>query len=101
MTVKELYDHITKHMTAEQALLKLLEGSLIEYEKLKFSEEGKEIHPQILILMATCDIGWDVAIPRLADDNAEIPGLIIGTEEYIESLLDRYKIDLQSTKNKN
>jgi hypothetical protein len=27
MTAKELYDHITKHMTAEEALLKLIEGT--------------------------------------------------------------------------
>jgi len=41
MNVKEFYDHITKHMTAEEALLKLLEGHVKTYDKLVFNE-GEE-----------------------------------------------------------
>jgi hypothetical protein len=90
MTVDELYKHITAHMTAEEALMKLLTGHLIEYEKLKFSEEGKEIHPVILITMATLDMGWSIAVPS-HDDNpdAEIEGMIVGTNKYIDSVLSK------------
>lgn len=90
MTVKELYDHITKHMTAEQALMKMLEGTVIEYQKLKFSEEGKEIHPEMLIVMAVLDRGWNMAIPNpKPDGNDELQGMIVGTQEYIDDMLSK------------
>jgi len=87
MNAKELYNHITKHMTAEQALLKMLEGHLIEYEKLKFTQEGEEIHPIILISMAALDMGWNMAIPNSNDPDADVQGLIVGTHEYIDGVL--------------
>ena len=52
MTVKELYDYITAQMTPKQALMKLLEGSVIQYEKLKFDENGEPVHPVLVITMA-------------------------------------------------
>jgi len=85
MTVEEVYKHITKHITAEKALMKLLEGHVITYEKLKF-EEGKELHPIILISMATLEMGWDFAVPEGCDDE-DIHGMVVGTEEYINSVL--------------
>ena len=89
MKVQELYDYITKHMTAEQALMKLLEGSLHEYQILKFSEDGKEIHPVMLIVMAAQEMGWDMAITN-NDDNQEVEldGMIIGTSDYIDNVLN-------------
>jgi hypothetical protein len=94
MNVKELYDHILKHMTAEQALMKMLEGTVVEYNKLKFSEEGKEIHPEMLIVMAVLDRGWNMAIPdpKGAEDS-ELPGMIVGTQEYIDDILNKKKDD--------
>jgi hypothetical protein len=97
MTVKELYDHITKHMTAEQALMKMLEGTVIEYQKLKFSEEGKEIHPEMLIVMAVLDRGWNMAIPQQKDDE-ELKGMIVGTQEYIDDILNK-KEDNEKSRN--
>lgn len=90
MTAKELYEHITSQISAEEALMKLLEGHIREYEKLKFSEEGEEIHPIILISMATMDLGWNFAVPN-HDDNpdAEIEGMIVGTNEYIDDVLGK------------
>jgi hypothetical protein len=73
-------------MTPEQALLKLLEGTVIEYEKLKFTEEGKEIHPEILIAMACMDRGWDLAIPKTGE---ELQGMIVGTGEYVSDILNK------------
>jgi hypothetical protein len=88
MTAKEFYDHITKHMTAEQALLKLLEGQVMEYEKLKFSSDENSIHPVLLIAMAAMDMGWNMAIPNPKDDpDADLTGMIVGTQEYIDSVL--------------
>ncbi len=86
MTVQELYDHILKHMTAEQALKKLLEGSLHEYQFLKFSEQGKEIHPAMLIVMAAQEMGWDIAITS-KDDSEELQGMILGTNAYINNTI--------------
>lgn len=91
MTAEELYKHITSHMTAEEALMKLLTGHLREYEKLKFSQEGEEIHPVILISMATLDMGWNIAVPHNDDPNAEVIGMIVGTQEYIDSILSNAK----------
>lgn len=84
MTVQETYDHITKHMTAEQALMKLLEGHIRTYEHLKFNE-GQEIHPAMIVSLAALDMGWDIAIPN-GDPDVELQGMAIGTPEYFEEL---------------
>lgn len=86
MTAKELYDHVTKHMSAEEALLKLMEGSIKTYEHLKFNE-GEELHPIMVIAAATLDMGWDIAISD-DDPDAELQGMIVGTDDYINKLLD-------------
>lgn len=85
MTPKELYIHITSQMTAEDALLKLLEGAVVNYEKLKFNE-GEEIHPVYLITMAALDMDWQIAIPNTADDDEELTGMVVGTEEYLAGI---------------
>jgi len=84
MNVKELYDHLLLHMTAEQALLKLLEGQVLNYEKLKF-DEGEEVHPIFIISMAAIDMGWGIAIPN--EDDEEIQGMMVGTQEYLDDIL--------------
>lgn len=88
MKVKELFDHITKHMTAEQALMKLLEGSLIQYEKLKFDEQQNAIHPVMLISMSAMDMGWQMAIEK---GNGDVRGMVVGTEEYLETIFPSAK----------
>jgi hypothetical protein len=85
MNAFELYKHITAHITAEEALMKLLEGHVMTYEKLKFNQ-GEEIHPIILISMAAMDMGWDMAVPN-GEGDEEIEGMIVGTNEYIDSIL--------------
>ena len=86
MKVKELYDHILKSMTAEEALMKILQGHMLTYEHLKFNE-GEEIHPIMVASMAALDMGWSLAIPDGSDDE-EVVGMMIGTEEYLEEQLD-------------
>lgn len=83
MTVKELYDYITSHLTPEEALMRSLEASLIKYETLKFNE-GEEIHPLILISMAAMDMGWCIAIIK---DGEDVGGVSVGTKEYLDKLL--------------
>jgi hypothetical protein len=82
MIAKELYDYITSQMTAEEALKKLLESSLINYKKLKFNK-GEEIHPLILIASASMDMGWQIAVEK---DQDEVRGVSVGTVEYMEQL---------------
>ena len=84
MSIQELYDHITKHMSAEDALMRLLEGHVITYEKLKFNE-GEEIHPLMLISMSAFEMGWSLAIPEGGEDD-DVIGMAVGTEEYLEDL---------------
>lgn len=89
MNAQDLYDYILKHMSAEQALMNLLKGHVIEYEKLKFSAEGEEIHPIMLIAMAALDMGWDMAVPNFEDPEAEVIGMIVGTSDYIDDVLGK------------
>lgn len=86
MNVKELYDYITKHMTSEQALMKLLEGSIIEYEKLKFDDKQKAVHPLIIISMAAADLGWDMVIENEEVSGDVIRGIVVGTEDYLKTI---------------
>lgn len=88
MTVAALKDYILKHMTAEQALERLLSGSLIEYEKLKFTSEDKAIHPEILIAMAAMELGWQLMIEAPKEDEdggGMVIGMVVGTEDYMNT----------------
>jgi hypothetical protein len=82
-TPREFYDYITKHMTAEEALMKLLEGSLRSYENLKFSSSDEAVHPIMIISMAASDLGWNLAVE---EDHEEIRGLVVGTQEYMDNI---------------
>jgi hypothetical protein len=83
MTVDDLYNHILKHMTAEQALKMLLVGALGEYQKLKFSSQEEAIHPTMLIVMAAIEMGWCISI-RQGGDEDPVDGMIVGTREFLE-----------------
>ena len=85
MTPQKFYDYITKHMSPEQALMKLLEGTVLTYEHLKFNTDDEKLHPTMVIALASLDMGWGLAIEDR--DEEEIRGMIIGTDEYIESVL--------------
>ena len=85
MTVDELYTHITKMMTPEAALKRLLESSLLTYEKLKFPEGEQPVHPLFIMTLAAMDMGWDFLVPNGPDDE-EVNGLIAGTSEYVDRI---------------
>ena len=92
MNVQELYNYITSKLTPEAALMKMLEASVIEYEKLKFNK-GEEINPEILIFMAAFDRGWNLAVEDVDAGNPdkELRGIIVGTKEYISEVLSNYE----------
>lgn len=82
ITVRQLYDHIIKNMSAEDALLKLLEANILNYEKLKF-ENGKEVHPIFIMTMAAIDMGWQFAVET---NQPHVRGMVSGTQEYMDSI---------------
>lgn len=78
-------------MSAETALRKLLEGTVIEYEKLKFSSEDKKIHPLILITTAAFELGWDIQLQKSESGDEEVEGIAVGTENYFNKLAASYQ----------
>jgi hypothetical protein len=86
MKPKEFYDYITQHLTPEQALMKLLEGSLINYEKLKFDSKQESVHPVLVMSMAAMDAGWVMAIKS---NETEVNGMVVGTKEYVDSVFKK------------
>ncbi len=85
ITVDDFYSHIMKFMTAEEALKKLLQSSLINYKHLKF-KKGKEIHPEFVIVNAALELGWCISVEK---DEPVVRGMTIGTEEYIKKLFPK------------
>ena len=83
MGVEELYNYIIAKMTPEQALMKLLKGSLMSYEKLKFGKD-EAVNPEVIIVMAAFDLGWQLAIEKSENKNDVIRGIAVGTKEYME-----------------
>lgn len=83
ITPAKLMEYILTQMTAEQALLKLLQGSLIEYEKLKFDSPEKSIHPVVVMSMAAMELGWDFVIDKTDPD---INGMAVGTTAWLEKM---------------
>lgn len=86
MKPKELYDYITGQMTAEQALLTLLESSIVSYEKLKFESPEKSVHPVLIISMAAMDMGWQLAVKS---NDEKVNGICVGTQEYVNSIFNQ------------
>jgi hypothetical protein len=85
MTVDQLYDYITAQMTAEQALRKLLQAGLIEYEALKFTDPENAVHPLIIITMAAQDMGWEIAVDP---EDEDVNGIAVGTTAYMTKLFN-------------
>ena len=83
MNVQELYDYIVSEMTPEEALMKLLEGPLMSYDKLKF-DKGEEVRPELIITMAAWDLNWQLAIEKAENENDVVRGMAVGTKEYME-----------------
>ena len=83
ITVDKFYDFITSKISAEEALKKMLQSSLITYEKLKFDDKGKAVHPLFIASFAAMDMGWAIAIEK---DEEDVRGLQMGTVEYMDKM---------------
>lgn len=90
MTVQEFKDYILKFMTADEALIKLLEGPLGQYEKLKFDPSGEPVHPIIIMTMAAMELGWNLSIEK---DPEEVHGLTCGDEGYFARMFPEEKLN--------
>lgn len=89
LTAKALMENILKHMTAEQALEKLLQSSLIQYERLKMpdGDQAEPVHPIFIISMAAMDMGWEFAIPNDENNpNSQMTGMVVGTADYMQKI---------------
>lgn len=85
--VDKLYDYITEHISCQEALKNMLEGTLNHYEKLK-ANEGDPIHPTVIMAIAAMEMGWDIALKKGENgDDTEVEGMIIGNEKYISETL--------------
>lgn len=86
MTVDELYNHITSVMSPEEALKKLLAYQIEQYDALKnMKDPGDVVNPVYIIACASLDLGWQLAVED-GDPDAQIRGLVVGTEEYLNEL---------------
>lgn len=83
MTALQFRDYILTQMSAEEALLKLLQGPLGVYDKLKFPEGSEPVHPIIIIANAAMDLGWDFVIEK-GDAEMEMRGLTVGSREFMK-----------------
>lgn len=86
MNKQELYDYIVSQLTPEEALMRLLESSLLQYEHLKFPEKGKEVAPEFIIAMAALDLGWIIAVEK---NQKFIRGIAVGTKEYMDEIIKK------------
>ena len=69
---------------------------LISTEELDVQEKRKDIlfgalnitkmHPLEAIIILTKEFGWDIALPHTESPDDTIPGISIGSEEYLKSL---------------
>jgi hypothetical protein len=84
MTFGELKAYILSKMTMEQAFDRILESSIIKYQKLRF-QEGEEIHPLIVMATAAMEMGWGF----LLGPEEEVEGVVTGTEDYMTKVSGR------------
>lgn len=90
ITIGEFYNHITKHMSAEEALKLLLSSSLVTYEKLKFDKDDMPVHPLFIMSMAALDLGWGMIFSR-PEDGESIEGISFGNSNYLNQLFQEVK----------
>ena len=100
MTVKQVYDFIVSKITAEEALMKLLQSTLVKYDLLKFRTTDEMVHPEIIIAMAALDLGWDMIVEKSNQLDAPLEGIIIGNSDYIKRTFANFK-DSNNEKTEN
>lgn len=90
--LKDFVEHILKHMTAEEALTKLIATQVSHYEKLRLEKQPEDnpetVSPYFIIMAAALDLGWQIAFEENHD---KIRGLSLGTDEYMKTLFEHKK----------
>ena len=90
MKAQELYDYILQHMTAEKALMTLLSTVPTSYEALKEkAPDEKSAHPICIIMAAALELGWDLGIEVGEDKSAQVEGLVVGTEAFLNRVFKK------------
>jgi hypothetical protein len=92
MNAKEFKEYILQHMTADEALEKLLATTVQQFDNLKanINVEGQNhesASPYLIIMNAAMDLGWNIAVE---DPNASpvVRGIVVGTEAYLNKLFE-------------
>lgn len=89
MTVDGLYDYITKHMTPEQALKRLLATTVAETIRLNDEAKPNEFEeggsPLMVIIACAKLMGWNLGLEKDSDDGM-VRGLVIGSAEYLDKI---------------
>jgi hypothetical protein len=98
MTTQELYVHILKNMTAEEALMKLIEGMTMKYNFLKFKSQEESVHPELIIVMAAMELGWTIGVCDQEDPESEVRGLIMGKRDYVSEVLAKMGYEIKYDK---
>ncbi len=96
MNAKEFKEYILKHMTADEALEKLLATTIQQFDNLKanINVEGQNhesASPYLIIMNAAMDLGWDIAI-EAPGVSPVVRGIIVGTPEYMNVVLDKVEM---------
>lgn len=85
ISLDEFYNHIISHLTPEEALKRLLAGTVDQYTQMR-GLEGNSGQPEMIIAMAAFELGWGIAFDKSEN---EIKGLVVGTEEYMNSIFNK------------
>lgn len=87
ISVEELYDYITSQVTPEEALKKLLEGVVSQYNFLRTEKPEEGGHPEFIMALAAMEKKWFFAIPN-GNNSRKTQGMIAGTEEFLDELFE-------------
>lgn len=92
INVKDFIAYILKHMTAEQALEKLLRLQTDQYDKIKLGQPivpkvGDQINPLMILACAAMDLGWDMCLEKQSDESKNVEGIACGTKEWLDRMI--------------
>lgn len=93
MNVVEFVDYIKEQTGKDwQDLCYHLMKTLVAEEKWReeveqLGETASVSHPLMMITHCAMEMGWDIAIPKEGDGSENVTGLIVGSAEYINSVI--------------
>lgn len=57
----------------------------MDEQKFKEFLKKEDLHPIEVVCLAASELGWQIAIPMVDEDDI-VPGISIGSEEYLDEL---------------